>query len=172
VVARAFSSAEIPFAKEPAGLCRTDFDPVERWQACCMGRDSYVYNGSFPHRLRNRSYEQNDQVQRSGISVHVANCGRDLGPRPLNDDAHLLLTDLGRRISAESGDLRWISFLFQKSSVVVQRFNAMLLHNSFVKDHQPELVPFHSSFLYFLLFFDQPAACGFNFSKEFYDNNN
>ena len=59
-------------------------------------------------------------------------------PGPLNEDARLLLSDLGRRISAASGDLHEVSFLFQRISVVVQRFNAVLLHNSFVKDDQPE----------------------------------
>jgi len=57
---------------------------------------------------------------------------------PLNEDARLLLSDLGRRILAASGDLREVSFLFQRISVVVQRFNAVLLHSSFVKDDQPE----------------------------------
>ena len=57
---------------------------------------------------------------------------------PLNEDARLLLSDLGRRISAASGDLREVSFLFQRISVVEQCFNAVLLHNSFVKDDQPE----------------------------------
>ena len=40
---------------------------------------------------------------------------------PLNEDARLLLCDLGRRISAASGYLRVVSFLFQIISVVVQR---------------------------------------------------
>jgi len=57
---------------------------------------------------------------------------------PLNEDASLLLSDLVRRISAASGNVREVSFLFQRISVVVQRFNAVLqLHNSFVKDDQP-----------------------------------
>ena len=47
-------------------------------------------------------------------------------------------TDLGKRISAASGEIREVSFLFQRISVVVQRFNAVLLHNSFVEVDQPE----------------------------------
>ena len=34
------------------------------------------------------------------------------------------LTEVGRRISARSGDPRETSFLFQRISVAIQRFNA------------------------------------------------
>ena len=47
-----------------------------------------------------------------------------------NESARQLLTDLGRRISESSGDARETSFLFQRISVLVQRFNAVLLHDS------------------------------------------
>ena len=40
-----------------------------------------------------------------------------------------LLNDLGRRISSISGDTRE-SHLYQRVSVLVQRFNAVLLHDS------------------------------------------
>jgi len=51
---------------------------------------------------------------------------------PLNETACQFLEDLGRRISAQSGDER----NNQRLSVVIQRFNATLLHNSFeAADH-------------------------------------
>ena len=54
---------------------------------------------------------------------------------PLNETACQFLKDLGRRISAQSGDERErereSSFLFQRLSVVIQRFNTILLHNRF-----------------------------------------
>jgi len=56
---------------------------------------------------------------------------------PLNEDVCLLLSDLGRRILSASGDLHKVSFLCQRTLVVVQRFNDVLLHNGFVKDDQP-----------------------------------
>jgi len=49
---------------------------------------------------------------------------------PLCEDAHGLLRDLGRRLSEFSGDIREVQFLYQRISVV-QRFNAVLLHDSF-----------------------------------------
>ena len=47
----------------------------------------------------------------------------------LNSSARLLLNDLGRRITNISGEARELSFLFQRVSVLVQRFNAILLHD-------------------------------------------
>ena len=49
-----------------------------------------------------------------------------------------VLTELGQRISALSGDSRAISFLFQHVSVVVQRFHSVLLRESFSADRCPE----------------------------------
>ena len=41
---------------------------------------------------------------------------------------------LGRRISSSSGEERESLFLFQRISITMQRFNAILLHNCFVRD--------------------------------------
>jgi len=48
----------------------------------------------------------------------------------LNTSARQLLCDLGRKISENTGEVRETSFLFQRCSVLVQRFNAILLHDS------------------------------------------
>ena len=47
------------------------------------------------------------------------------------------LAELGHRITALSGDSREISFLFQRISVLVQRFNSVLLRESFTADSHP-----------------------------------
>ena len=44
-----------------------------------------------------------------------------------NASARQLLADLGKRISVNTGEA---SFLFQRISVLVQRFNTVLLHDS------------------------------------------
>jgi len=55
---------------------------------------------------------------------------------PLNVTACQFLKHLGGRISAQSGEERESAFLFQGLSVVIQQFNAILLHNSFeAADH-------------------------------------
>jgi len=40
------------------------------------------------------------------------------------------LTEVGRRLSASTGDARETAFLFQRIFVALQRFNAVLLHES------------------------------------------
>ena len=40
-----------------------------------------------------------------------------------------LLSDLGRRLTDISGESRETSYLFQRCSVLVQRFNTVLLHD-------------------------------------------
>ena len=47
-----------------------------------------------------------------------------------NASARHLLDDLGRRISENTGEARETSFLYQRILILVQRFNAVLLHDS------------------------------------------
>jgi len=51
----------------------------------------------------------------------------------------LLLPELGREISEESGDSREGSFIFQRLSVTIQRSNAALFHESFTRHDDPDL---------------------------------
>jgi len=46
------------------------------------------------------------------------------------------LSKLGRKLADQSGDDREISFLFQRLSVLIQRYNAILLHDCFVKEEE------------------------------------
>jgi len=55
----------------------------------------------------------------------------------MNSDACQLLSNLGRRISRSSGDDRETSFLSQRISVLLFRFNSVLLHDGFVLDDRP-----------------------------------
>jgi len=48
------------------------------------------------------------------------------------------LSDLGHKLSSFSGEERASSFLFQRLSVSLQRFNSVLLHDTFVTDDVPD----------------------------------
>jgi hypothetical protein len=50
----------------------------------------------------------------------------------MNTEALDFFADLGRRIAANSNDNRETSFLFQRLSVIVQRYNAVAFRGSFV----------------------------------------
>jgi len=49
---------------------------------------------------------------------------------PMNTSACQLFANLGRKISSTSGDDRKGAFLFQRVSVLVQRYNAVLLRDT------------------------------------------
>jgi len=55
------------------------------------------------------------------------------------DSAVDFLSELGSKIGTASGEIRERQFLFQRLSVTIQRFNAILLHNSFVDRDDQDL---------------------------------
>jgi hypothetical protein len=57
----------------------------------------------------------------------------------INESAVNFLTDLGHRISSVSGEDREGLFLFQRLSVTLQRYNSILLHDSFAEVDDPVL---------------------------------
>jgi len=58
---------------------------------------------------------------------------------PLSFSTMVFLTELGRRLSASTGEPRETAF-FQRLSIAVQRFNAVLIQETFdLSDGQPDL---------------------------------
>ena len=49
------------------------------------------------------------------------------------------LSEVGRRLSASSQDPHETSFLFQQLSVLIQRYNSVLILESFCLDEDPDL---------------------------------
>jgi len=58
---------------------------------------------------------------------------------PINETAVQFLNDLGHRITSVSVDDKDGQFLFQRLSIALQRFSAILLHESFESDVDPDL---------------------------------
>ena len=54
----------------------------------------------------------------------------------MNALAYGFLAGLGQKISAISGDDRETCYLFQRICVLIQRFNATLLHDSFADENR------------------------------------
>ena len=142
LIARAFSSAGLPVTKEPLGLFRSDVPitlvPWSSGKALCWDvtvtcplADSYINAaarepGAAAELADSRKEEKYADLDGSytfePISIET------LGV--FNKSARQLLCDLGRKISENTGEVRETSFLFQRCSVLVQRFNAILLHDS------------------------------------------
>jgi len=55
--------------------------------------------------------------------------------------AYSFLAVLGRKISDVSGDDCESSYLFQRISVLIQRYNAILLRESFTDENHPDHWP-------------------------------
>ena len=51
---------------------------------------------------------------------------------PIGVKASDFLSELGRRISLVTGDSREVSYLFQRVSVAIQRFNGVCFRGSFI----------------------------------------
>jgi len=45
------------------------------------------------------------------------------------------MVDLGRKISERTGEPLEVQFLFQRISVLIQRFNSILFHKTFTVEH-------------------------------------
>ena len=50
---------------------------------------------------------------------------------PINYKGIDFLNELGRRLTASTGDARETAFLFQRLSIAIQRFNGICFHGSF-----------------------------------------
>ena len=57
---------------------------------------------------------------------------------PLNSSALEFLSELGHKLAIHSGDERELLFLMQRISVTIQRFNSVLLHDTFLNDDDPD----------------------------------
>lgn len=57
---------------------------------------------------------------------------------PMNEEAISFLYNLGHRLALISGDKRECSFLFQRLSVTIQRFNSVLFRDSFPFSDEPD----------------------------------
>lgn len=146
LIARGFASAGIPVIKEPTGLFRSDgkrpdgltLVPWQSGKALCWDvtvtcplADSYVTGasceaGSAAELAASRKEEKYAAIDGRYIFEPIAI--ESLGV--FSTSARQLLADLGRRISQISGEARESGYLFQRCSVLVQRFNAILLHDS------------------------------------------
>jgi len=146
LVARSFAAAGVPVTKEPAGLFRTDgkrpggltrvpwqSDKPLCWDVTviCSLTEFYVNGaarkaGAAAEVAASRKDEKYEDLDSRYLFEPIA--VETLGV--LNSYANSLLKEIGYKISLNTGESREVSFLHQRISVLVQRFNAILLHDS------------------------------------------
>jgi len=145
LVARAMASAGIPSTKEPLGLSRSDGKRPDGlslvpWEAgmpltwdvtvICPLADSYVAAaareaGSAAEKAATFKTAKYSNIQTHHIFQPVA--VESLGP--IIALCCVFLSKLGHKLADQSGDDREISFSFQRLSVLIQQYNAILLHD-------------------------------------------
>jgi len=121
--------------------------PLGSWKATDLGRNSHLSVGrliqctlqQLPVKLvqQQKNAATRKTAKYSNIQAHhifqpVA--VESLGP--INASGRIFLSKLGRKPATQSDDDREISFLFQRLSVLIQRYNAILLHDYFVKEEE------------------------------------
>ena len=149
LIARALPTASIPNTKELQDLCRSDGKRPDGltlvpWQS---GKPliwdvtvvSYVALAARDKSATAEMAASNKTAKYAGLTsdyhfqpITVESLG------PANESAIHFLTVLGKKIAQQTGYERETAFLFQRLSILVQRFNCVLLHDSFVHDDCPD----------------------------------
>ena len=147
IIARALSRAEIPASKEPSGLFRTDGKrPDGITQIPWSSGKSAVWDVTIVDTLAQSYIHHTANSARSAAEIAVSRkedkyreldsnylffplAFESLGPIAAKSVA--FLKEIGRRSSVITEDRRETSFLIQRISTALQRFNALMVQNSF-----------------------------------------
>jgi len=146
LVPRSFASAGVPVTKEPTGLLRTDgkrpdgvsLVPWQSGKSICWDITVACPLVVIHWKSISRGTDAAAEMATSWQEDKYVDLGARYIFEPIaveifgifNASVRHLLADLGRRISVNTGEARETSYLFQRISVLVQRLNAVLLHNS------------------------------------------
>lgn len=141
IVWRALLKADIPAIKEPSGLSRSDGKrPDGLTQIPWAGGKSLLWDVTVTDTLAN-SYIDSSSVSAGGAAELAAD--RKIGKYsnlsagycfiplafetlgPLNVEGNEFITTLGKQLSAVTGDKRESSFLRQRLSICLQRYNSV-----------------------------------------------
>jgi len=151
IIARALSAADIPSSKEPQSLCWSDGKRPEGlslipWQSGkpLVWDVTVVYPLAVASAAREAgstaelaASKKMDKYTSLAADYHFQPIAVEmLGP--INKSASHFLTVLAHKISQRSEDEQETFFLFQCISLLLQRFNSILLHDSFVHEDCPE----------------------------------
>ena len=144
---RALFRAGVPSTKEPVGLMRSgdgrpDGCTLISWEeGKCLAWDATVPDTLAQSHLAGTCLVAGAAAERASVLKHdkyqelkrsykfCAIAIETMGP--INEEGDRFLSNLGRRLSASSGDSRETAFLYQRLSVIVQRCNAISFAGSF-----------------------------------------
>ena len=148
IIYRACCRVDIPAVKEPTGLTRTDgkcpdgstlvpwsaskyviWDvPIVDTMAPSYAAISSVSAGLVAEQSSTRRLAKYSELAINHIFLLIVM--ESFGP--MCAETLTFLRELGRRISVVTGDMRETTFLFQRLSIAIQRFNCILFKSSFI----------------------------------------
>ena len=147
IIHRSLITAGVPSSKEPSGLIRSDGkrpDGVTQipWSSGkCLAWDVTVVDNlasSYANLSSISAAKAAERAAENKVSKYAALLHtHDFVPiaietlGPFNSSALSFLYHLGKRLTTASGDPRETSFLFQRLSMTVQRFNCVAFHDTF-----------------------------------------
>jgi hypothetical protein len=147
IVFRGLTRAGFPSTKEPVGLSRADGKRPDGltlipWRAGrCLIWDATVTDTSAISYLPDTSRAAGAAAERAAVLKHTKYCQlsethlfiplafETLGP--INNEGLAFLSALGQSISTATGDVRETSYLFQRLSLTIQRFNYFAFRGTF-----------------------------------------
>ena len=150
IVHRSLIRATVPAVKEPTGLLRNDgkrpdgvtqipwsFGKCLTWDVTVIDTlaTSYVTLSSISAGKAAERAASNKVAKYSAITAthdFVPIAIETLGP--INTAATDFLTSLGRRIALITGEVKETSYLFQRISICLQRYNALAVRSSLVSE--------------------------------------
>ena len=155
VIVHVISSSSIPVTKEPVSLTRLDSKRPDgltltpwhggkllTWDVISILADSYLHamshsaGGTAAETASSRKVLKYSSIPTDYISQPVAFETQG----SFDASSFDFLCEVGRHLTAFSGDLRVTSFLFQRLSVLIQRFSSVLTLESFIStDEDPDL---------------------------------
>ena len=148
IIYRACCRADIPAVNKPTGLTRTDGKRADGstlvpWSAgkCVLWdimivdikAQSYAAISSVSAELVAEQSFARKLAKYSELTINhifVPIAIESFGS--ISTEAFTSLSELGRRMSVVTGDMRQTIFLFQRLSVAIQRFNCVLFKSSFI----------------------------------------
>ena len=153
--------AGIPSVKEPNGLTRSDGKRPDgltsipwregrsaTWDVTVINTVATSYLAMSSVRAASAAATRKDSKYNEISRVHLFYPIAFEIMGPINQAGQDFISDLGRRISSSTEDPRETSFLFQRLSVAIQRFNAVSFTYSFSLTqfdaaHQPKHTEAH-----------------------------
>jgi hypothetical protein len=149
IVARSLTSAGVPLCKEPSGLFsdnakRPDGLTLVPWR----GGKAMAWDSTISATLADSYVKASSTLAGSAAEsaasrkvVKYSDIRSDIEFQPLSfeslgtvsESTASFISQLGHRLSSVTGERKEEAFLWQRLSMCLQRFNAILLHQSFVE---------------------------------------